>query len=124
MKWVLSVSSGFYRGAIGMQCYNDLPKVTSMLMELNPGNLAPESSLPHPNLYKLDFPENADQGFRTEHKTLEGPRKFQREPLSSSSWNHLISGKALRGHRTSHRVLQVLFQFSGWSKLYDFGGLI
>lgn len=30
MKWVLSVSFGFYRGAIDMQCYNDLPKVTSV----------------------------------------------------------------------------------------------
>lgn len=55
------------------------PSSLQWLMELNPGNMALGS--PHPKLYKLDFPENADQDFRTDYKTLEGPRKSKREPL-------------------------------------------
>lgn len=56
------------------------PRSLQWLIELNPGNLAPESLAPHPTLYKLDFPENADQDFRTDHRTLEDPRKSQRDP--------------------------------------------
>lgn len=62
-------------------------------MELNPGNLTPESSLPHPNLYKLDFPENADQAFRTDQKALEGPGKSQRDPCIAPSGNTSFQGR-------------------------------
>ena len=54
--------------------YNDLPKVTSVADELErrqSGSRVFTSTLHC--LHKLDFPGNADQGHRTDHRKQEGP---------------------------------------------------
>lgn len=58
-----------------MQWYNDLPRVTSVADGLEPRQSGSRVFSPHTPLCKLGFPGNGDQGCRTDHRKLEGPRE-------------------------------------------------
>lgn len=69
-------------GAIDMPCTMTCPKSLQWLMDLNPGSVAPVFTPTLHCLRKLDFPGNADQGHRTDHRKQEDPEEvLDRAPI-------------------------------------------